>query len=76
MKYLTNACWLLLAIVVISQLFHAFAPSNDIIIEPLQPSYGLIGTCVDISDFITDVESVNGIDCCCIMLNGEIIYFK
>ena len=76
MNHLINTCWALLAIVLIAQVCHVFARNDDIIVEPPPSNYGVIGTCVDISDFITDVEIVNGIDCCCIILNCEIIYVK
>lgn len=76
MNVLKNIALALFAIILVAQTCILTFGKGDTEIEtPPPPLYGVIGNCVDISDFIKDVEIVNGISCDCIILDGEIIYF-
>ncbi len=78
MKVLNYAFVILLAVVLISQMC-IVAFGND---EPItwnepqsrQSNYGLYGDCIDITPIIADIETVNGIECFCIVYEGQVIY--
>ena len=76
MNILKKITWVLFIVVLIAQTYILTFGKEEPQTEAPPPSqYGVIGNCVDISDFIRDIENVNGISCDCIILDGEIIYF-
>lgn len=78
MKILKGLFVILLITVIISQIHIAVTRDNDPIIwndsQESISDYGIYGECIDITPLISDIETVNGIDCMCIIYDGEIIY--
>ena len=69
---------LLVMIAILAVCNLAFPKNEEIAIfeepQPPRPTYAMYGTGIDITPFISDIENVNGIDCTCIIYEGQIIY--
>ena len=67
---------LLLALILVLQIANlANAKEEVAIFEDPQPypTYALYGNMIDITPFISDIEAVNGINCTCVIYDGELV---